>query len=254
MYSHHPAQPSRPGESPQYYMTPLRSFSLTDSSQTFRQGVGAFRNARDLAKEQRDILIDQANTVARAQSADTMSFDDSNSQNTVTSLRGRLIDSDTSADELALNYPSTMFRTKRQKKEQTHPGTPRSMREEPSSMREEPSSMREEPSSMRGEPRSMREESHSTQEYFLPSEGISETVIKEHITRYCGTGAEVITVLSKVCGKHVFFIEREANASQGREGYLIRAKAAPSVDNISEMKAITTRESRRRHRKSGKPG
>jgi hypothetical protein len=85
----------------------------------------------------------------------------------------------------ALNYPSTMFRTKRQKKEQTRPGTPRSM----------------------------REESHSTQEYFLPSEGISETVIKEHITRYCGTGAEATTVLSKVCGKHVFFIEREANAS-----------------------------------------
>ena len=124
---------SRPGESPQYYMTPLKSFSLTDSSRTFRQGVGAFRNAGDLAKEQRDILIDQANTVARAQSADTMSFDDSNSQNTVTSLRGRLIDSDTSADELALDYPSTMFRTKRQKKEQTRPGTPRSMREEPSS-------------------------------------------------------------------------------------------------------------------------
>src|SRR2546421_11249516 len=69
-----------------------------------------------------------------------MSFDDSNSQNTVTSLRGRLIDSDTSADELALDYPSTMFRTKRQKKEQTCPSTPRST----------------------------REESHSTQEYFLP--------------------------------------------------------------------------------------
>src|SRR5271154_3642893 len=64
-----------------------------------------------------------------------MSFDDSNSQNTVTSLRGRLIDSDTSADELAPDYPSTMFRIKRQKKEQTRPGTPRSMRGEPRSMR-----------------------------------------------------------------------------------------------------------------------
>ena len=113
-----------------------------------------------------------------------MSFDDSDSQNTPTSLRGRLIDSDTSADELALNYPSTIFRTKRQKKEQTHPNTPHST----------------------------REELHSTQEYFLPSEGISETVIKEDITRYCGTDAEVTTVLSKVYGKHVF-IEREANAS-----------------------------------------
>ena len=199
MYAHHPTQPSRLGESPQYHMTPLRGFLLTDSPQTFRQGVGAFRNARDLAKEQREIFMEQANAVARAQSVNTMSFDASNSHDTVTSMQERLIDSDTSADELALDYPSTMFRAKRQKKEQTCPSTPHSMREEPSSMR--------------GEPRSMREESHSTQEYFLPSEGISEIVIKEHITRYCGTSAEATTVLSKVYGKHVFFIEREANAS-----------------------------------------
>jgi hypothetical protein len=112
-----------------------------------------------------------------------MSFDTSNSHDTVTSMQERLIDSDTSADELALDYPSPIPRTKRQKV-QTRLSTPRSTR---------------------GEPRSMREESRSTQEYFLPSEGI-------------------------------------------------RAKAAPSVDNISEMKAITTRESRRRHCKSGKPG
>ena len=107
------------------------------------------------------------------------------------SMQERLIDSDTSADELALDYPSTMFQTKRQKREQTRPSTPRSMR---------------------GEPRSMRE-SHSTQEYFLPSEEISEIVIKEHITRYYGIGTEVTTVMSKVCGKHVFFTEREANTS-----------------------------------------
>jgi hypothetical protein len=113
-------------------------------------------------------------------------------------MQKSLIDSDTSADELALDYSFAMFRTKRQKKEQTRPSTPRSMREEPSSMR--------------GELRSMRGESHSTQEYFLPSEGISKIVIKEHITCYCGTDAEVTTVMSKVCGKHVFFIEREANA------------------------------------------
>jgi hypothetical protein len=124
--------------------------------------------------------------MARAQSLDTMSFDTSNSQDTATSMQERLIYSDTSADELALDYPSPMSRTKRQKV-QTRPSTPRSMQEKPSSTR--------------GEPR-------STQEYFLPSEGISEIVIKEHITRYCGTGAEVTTVLSKVCGKHVLFIEK----------------------------------------------
>jgi hypothetical protein len=65
-------------------------------------------------------------------------------------MQERLIGSDTSADELALDYSFAMFRTKRQKKEQTRPNTPRSM----------------------------RGESHSTQEYFLPSEGISEIVIQ----------------------------------------------------------------------------
>jgi hypothetical protein len=113
LYAHHPTQPSRLGESPQYHMTPLRGFLLTDSPQTFRQGVGAFRNARDLAKEYRERFIDQANTVARAQSADTMSF--GTSHDTVTSMQERLIDSDTSADELALDH--SFVRTKRQKKE-----------------------------------------------------------------------------------------------------------------------------------------
>ena len=130
----------------------FRRFSICDSPQIFRQGVGAFRNARDLAKEQREIFIEQANAVARAQSVDTMSFDTSNSQDTVTSMQERVIDSDTSADELALDYPSPMSRTKRQKV-QTRPSTSRSMQEKPSSTR--------------GEPRSMREESRSTQEYSL---------------------------------------------------------------------------------------
>jgi hypothetical protein len=139
IYAHHPTQPSRRGESAQYHITPLRGFLLTDSPQTFRQGVGAFRNARDLAKKQREIFIEKVNAVARAQSVDTMPFDTSHA--TVTSMQERLIDSDASADELALDYPFTMTRIKRQKKEQTRLGTPRSMQEEPSSMRGEPRSM-----------------------------------------------------------------------------------------------------------------
>jgi hypothetical protein len=103
------------------------------------------------------IFIEKVNAVARAQSVDTMPFDTSHA--TVTSMQERLIDSDTSADELALDYPFTMTRIKRQKTEQIRPGTPRSMQE---------------PSSMRGEPRSMREEPHPAQEYFLSSEGIGE--------------------------------------------------------------------------------
>jgi hypothetical protein len=102
-------------------MSLLNSYALTGNVNNFRQGVGTFQNLRDLATEQRDKFIDQANTVARAQSADTMSFDDSNSQDTVTSLRGRLIDSDTSNYELSLDYPSVISRTKRQKEETRQP-------------------------------------------------------------------------------------------------------------------------------------
>ena len=113
--------------------------STTPLTASVAQGVDAFRNARDLVKEQREIFIEQANAVAGAQSVDTMSFD--TSHDTVTSMQKRLIDSDTSADELALDYSFAMFRTKCQKKEQTRLSTPRPMREELNSMRGEPRPM-----------------------------------------------------------------------------------------------------------------
>jgi hypothetical protein len=47
-----------------------------------------------------------------------LSFDASNSQDTVASLGGRLVDSDISADEVALSCPSAVSRTKRQKEEE----------------------------------------------------------------------------------------------------------------------------------------
>jgi hypothetical protein len=53
--------------------------------------------------------------VARAQSVDIMFFDTSNFHDIVTSMQERLIDSDTSADKLALDYFSPILRTKRQK-------------------------------------------------------------------------------------------------------------------------------------------
>ncbi|KAK4941006.1 hypothetical protein LTR66_014850, partial [Elasticomyces elasticus] len=42
-------------------MTQLKTFAVTDTIETFRQGAGAFRNARDWAKEQRDYAIERAN-------------------------------------------------------------------------------------------------------------------------------------------------------------------------------------------------
>ena len=50
----------------EYNMNQLRSFAMTDNPDSFRQGAGAFRNARDWAHKKRQELIAVAN--AKAQS------------------------------------------------------------------------------------------------------------------------------------------------------------------------------------------
>ncbi|KAF2815589.1 uncharacterized protein BDZ99DRAFT_470955 [Mytilinidion resinicola] len=67
MYTSHPTQPSTPGGRPEYHMTQLNTWGMTGNPETFRQGAGAFRNARDWAKEQRDKAIEQANERAMDQ-------------------------------------------------------------------------------------------------------------------------------------------------------------------------------------------
>ncbi|KAH0537297.1 hypothetical protein FGG08_005887 [Glutinoglossum americanum] len=54
-------QPKAPGGEPEYYMIQLRSFAMTDTPETFRQGARAFRNARDWTMEQRDKLVGAVN-------------------------------------------------------------------------------------------------------------------------------------------------------------------------------------------------
>ena len=61
MYTIHPTQASNVEDSPEFHMTQLRGWLLTDTPETFRQAVGAFRNARDWAKTQRDEIIAAAN-------------------------------------------------------------------------------------------------------------------------------------------------------------------------------------------------
>ena len=60
IFNHHLSQPRGPGTPPQIIMTPLRSFNLADSPVTFRQGVGAFRNASDYASQHRTDSIEAA--------------------------------------------------------------------------------------------------------------------------------------------------------------------------------------------------
>ena len=60
LFSHHLSQP-RGHETPsQTHMTPLRSFNLADTPGSFRQGVGAFRNASDYAHQHRKESIENA--------------------------------------------------------------------------------------------------------------------------------------------------------------------------------------------------
>ena len=74
LYTHHIAQPATYGDRPEYHMKPARSFAMTHSSDRFREGAAAYRNARDWAQKQRDALIAEANKRARHGSPDLMPF------------------------------------------------------------------------------------------------------------------------------------------------------------------------------------
>ncbi|KAI2085718.1 hypothetical protein LOZ36_003809 [Ophidiomyces ophidiicola] len=61
LYTTHPGKSNDPDHHSEYFMTQLRSYSLTDTPEAFRQGASAYRNARDWAKEKRDEFIRAAN-------------------------------------------------------------------------------------------------------------------------------------------------------------------------------------------------
>lgn len=64
LYAHHTTQPTSEEGPPTYHITKIRGFDMTDTHETFVQGATVFRNARDLAKEHRDRLIQAANAKA----------------------------------------------------------------------------------------------------------------------------------------------------------------------------------------------
>jgi hypothetical protein len=57
LYTTHPTRPTDPSGEPEYWTTMIRSYAMTDKADTFWEGVAAFRNAQDWAKEQRDAFI-----------------------------------------------------------------------------------------------------------------------------------------------------------------------------------------------------
>ena len=60
IFSHHVSKPTGRGTLLQTHMTPLRSYSLTDNPESFRQGVAAYRNASDHAHHHRTETIKNA--------------------------------------------------------------------------------------------------------------------------------------------------------------------------------------------------
>lgn len=60
----HITQPSGPSGPIEHDTNRVRSYSVTDTVDTFRRGAGAFRNLKDWAKEKRDDLIRHANEKA----------------------------------------------------------------------------------------------------------------------------------------------------------------------------------------------
>jgi hypothetical protein len=73
LYAHHVTGPTADGQRPEYHMTQLKAYALTSDREAFVQGATAFRNARDLARQQRETLIQAANARAsQAQQLATM--------------------------------------------------------------------------------------------------------------------------------------------------------------------------------------
>ncbi|KAF1962348.1 hypothetical protein CC80DRAFT_462403 [Byssothecium circinans] len=64
LYAMHPTKPAEPNGEPKYHTTKLRGFDLTNNLESCRQGIAAWRNLRDMAKEYRDEIIARANEVA----------------------------------------------------------------------------------------------------------------------------------------------------------------------------------------------
>ncbi|MCJ1402237.1 hypothetical protein MMC11_005457 [Xylographa trunciseda] len=101
VYTIHQTQPIDHENPPEYHMTQLNTFAITGTAERFREGVGAFRNARDWAKEQRDGLIVAANGRAMGMPKETTILEPPADSMSRSSIGPDAVESETSADELS---------------------------------------------------------------------------------------------------------------------------------------------------------
>ncbi|KAL9043917.1 MAG: hypothetical protein Q9214_002912 [Letrouitia sp. 1 TL-2023] len=101
-YTSHPVESTNPKHQTEYRMTQLNSYAMTGNPDSFRQGAAAWRNGRDLTRDQRKKLIVAAN--AKALNTETPGFE-SSTQSFISLSSDELTrpESETSADELAMD-------------------------------------------------------------------------------------------------------------------------------------------------------
>lgn len=117
MYTVHPTQSTNPENSPEYHMTQLRSFAMTDAAERFREGASAFRNARDWAKTQRDELIAAANGRVTGIPRETSTLEPSSHSMSQSTMDPDAPESETSVDELSQDVgPGSSHSRKRLKR------------------------------------------------------------------------------------------------------------------------------------------
>ena len=102
MYTSHPVESTNLKHQTENRTTEFNSYAMTGNQETFLQGAAAWRNGRDLTKDQRKELIVTANT--KALNAESSDFG-SATQSFVSLSSKELIqpESETSTDELALD-------------------------------------------------------------------------------------------------------------------------------------------------------
>lgn len=119
MYTSHPIEPTDP-ENPsfEYYMTQLNTFAITGTAERFREGIGAVRNARDWAKEQRDGHIAAVNGRVIGIPKETFILEPSIYSISQFTIGPDIVEFETSADELSQDFgPGSSFSNKRRKGE-----------------------------------------------------------------------------------------------------------------------------------------
>ncbi|KAF1958942.1 hypothetical protein CC80DRAFT_533898 [Byssothecium circinans] len=120
LYAMHPIKPGAADSRPKYETIKLRGFDLTDSLDTHRQGIAAFRNLRDLAKERREEFIARANERADNDDESEAGPADQSTRHEPVTADSDNEESDTSMDELAMPALQTKRTKARQRGREKH--------------------------------------------------------------------------------------------------------------------------------------